>query len=122
MKKVFVNCSNHPSKRWDEKQFKIAEQWGEVMDYPFPCVDATMTEWEVRELAEKCAEEILELNPAAVMCQGEFILTYRIVELLKEKEIPVLAACSERRTQEKILQNGATEKVSRYEFVKFRRY
>lgn len=119
---MFLNCSNHSSVNWSTEQKNAAENWGEIVDFPFPMVDANMDEKQVAELAEKTAAEILKLNPEAVMCQGEFTLTYALVERIKMQGIPVLAACSERRTIEEKLPNGETQKVSVFAFARFRRY
>ena len=55
------------------------------------------------------------------MCQGEFGLTFWIVKLLKERGIRVIYSCSERRSEEKMVDVG-TIKISEFRFVKFREY
>ena len=47
MKETFINLSNHPSDKWDEKQMEAAKQYGEVMDIPFPSIPAQADENEV---------------------------------------------------------------------------
>ena len=61
--------------------------------------------------------EAITGSPDAVLCQGEFCLVYRVVSLLKEKNITVLAACSERC----VIQNGDRKEVT-FSFRRFRRY
>ena len=56
------------------------------------------------------------------MCQGEMTLTYQLVKLFKEKELTVLAACSERKISETILPDGTYQKKAVFQFVKFREY
>lgn len=119
---MFINCSNHNSISWALEQRQSAEKWGPIVDYTFPAVDAEADEEEIAALSWKTAEEIMGMNPDAVMCQGEFTLTYALVTELKKRGVPVLAACSERRTVEEVLPNGETEKVSRFVFTRFRRY
>lgn len=119
---MFINCSNHKSPDWTPEQKRAAEVWGEIVDFPFPAVDANADEQEIVALADRISEEIVNMKPAAVMCQGEFTLTYALIKNLSKQRIPVVAACSERRTIETKLENGETEKVSRFEFVRFRRY
>ena len=128
---MFVNCSNHPSTNWSEAQFDAAgkiikseniKTAFEIVDYPFPNVDPEMDEDELDVLAERTAEEIIALSPDAVMCQGEYTLTYRLVNLLKKNEIIVVSACSERRVVEKSREDGSTVKEALFSFVRFRRY
>ena len=114
---VFVNFSNHPSSFWTEEQLAASRQYGDVLDLPFPAVPAEADEAEISALAEEYANKILAMNPSAVMCQGEFTLCFCVVRLLKEKNIPVLAACSERKTVEK---DG--KKLSEFTFVRYRMY
>lgn len=119
---MFVNCSNHPSERWEERQLLAAGKWGEIVDYAFPYVRAGADEETVSEMAGKAVREMAQLRPDAVMCQGEFTLTYAIVKRLKEQGILVVAACSERRVEEKRLSDGSTQKESEFRFVRFRKY
>jgi hypothetical protein len=109
-------------KNWSEKQKNAAMQYGEIRDVPFPNVSPQADEEEVTEIAEKLVENILVLKPDCVMCQGEFTLTVKTVELLKKQGIKAVASCSERAVVETILEDGATEKKSVFEFVKFRQY
>ncbi len=93
---MLVNFTNHPSSQWGERQLREAEKYGDIVDVPFPDVDPEEDEAYIGVLASEYAERILNLVPDAVLCQGEFCLVYRVVSLLKEKNITVLAACSER--------------------------
>jgi len=119
---MFINCSNHSVENWGEKQIKAASQWGEIVDYPFPMVGPQLSEKEVKEIADQVVQDIVSKKPDIVLCQGEFTLTYAIVSQLKKLGIKVVAACSERKTQELLLQNGVTKKESYFEFVRFREY
>lgn len=117
MENIFVNFTNHPSKYWEKKQRKEALKYGIIRDIPFPVVEPLGDEIYVKELAEIYVEKILRLHPSAVLCQGEFCLAYQVVERLREKGIPVLAACSERRVRE----NGQKKEVI-FSFRQFRKY
>ena len=116
-KKFFINFSNHPSEKWEEKQMAASQEYGEIMDYPFPAVPAMASKFEVERLAEDCVEKIRKCNPAAVLCQGEFTLTYQVVTRLKACGILVLAACSERKVIE---EKGI--KVVEFQFQQYREY
>lgn len=119
---MFVNCSNHSSQVWGKNQLRAAQVWGEVRDYPFPCVEAAADKAAVQEMARHVVDKILALRPDAVLCQGEYILNYAIVKRLKEFGIVVVAACSERMVEEQQMPDGSTQKVSRFSFVRFREY
>ena len=41
-RRIFINCSNHPSRYWSREQIEAAEQYGEVVDIRFPIVDPEM--------------------------------------------------------------------------------
>lgn len=116
--KRFVNFSNHPSANWSKEQTEAAERYGEICDYPFPSISATADEEEIAALADITAEKIMAMNPEAVMCQGEFTLTYAVICRLVRQDVPVLAACSERQVRE--LPDGKKEVVFRFEG--FRKY
>jgi len=107
----FVNFSNHPSARWSESQLAEAMHYGEVRDIQFPAVAPSLDEREIICLAEQWANKILQMNPVAVMCQGEFSLCFAVTQLLQTKGIPVFCACSQR-----------AESKAEFAFVRFRKY
>jgi len=114
---TFINLSNHPSAAWGDAQKEAALKYGELVDVQFPAVDPRASKEEVEALAEKILKQVLELSPAAVMCQGEFTLAYAIVNLLKKNGIPALAGCSDRLVEER---DG--KRISEFVFVQFREY
>lgn len=118
---MFVNFTNHPSENWDQNQLDASMAYGEIVDVPFPNVDVTYNEDEVRVLAENAVAEIMALNPTCVLCQGEFNLAYLVISILIEKGIPVVAACTERVVEEH-REGGIYKKVSQFKFVKYRRF
>ena len=119
---LFINHTNHPSAKWGTEQLAAAKQYGEVQDQPFPAINPHLDEGEVYKLAEAAAEKIINLAPAAVLCQGEFTYTFKLVELLKEAGITALSACSERVSTETIEKDGSIRRESSFRFVRFRRY
>lgn len=122
MNRVFINLSNHPSSKWDKNQTEAARSYGEIVDLPFPEVPAQADENDVEELALEYMDRIMEYRCEAVMVQGEFTLTYRLIKLLAEKQIISLAACSERSVEEVINPDGSTSRKINFQFVRFRRY
>lgn len=81
-----------------------------------------MSSEDVHRTAQKIAVEVKGLKPDAVMCQGEFTLTYALVKAMKECGITVVAACSQRCTEETTDENGNTVKKAVFRFVQFREY
>ena len=114
---MFINFTNHPSSLWDEPQTQATKTFGTIIDIPFPVVAPNLSEKEIRELGDTFIENILNYNPAAVLCQGEFTLAFYVTSQLKKRGIPVLAACSERDTV-----MVGNEKRSIFKFVQFREY
>lgn len=119
---MFVNCSNHSSGMWGKDQIQAARAWGEIKDHPFPYVDSGDDEKSIRQKAQDTVDEILSLRPDAVLCQGEYVLSYAIVRRLRERGIVAVAACSERIAEEQQMPDGSTRKISRFSFVRFREY
>lgn len=122
MRKIFINHTNHPSTRWSDEQLSAAQAYGEIFDMAFPAVNPNATAEEVRQLAQRNAEKILELEPAAVLCQGEFNYTFALVERLKSSGVKVVAATSERIVISEILPDGSSRQISTFRFVQFREY
>lgn len=122
MKKIFINHTNHPSARWSAEQITASRAYGQIADMPFPAVAAEATTEEVRELVREQAEKIMSMEPAAVLCQGEFNYTFAMVERLKTLGVKVVAATSERTVHEEIMPDGSTRQVSTFRFVQFREY
>lgn len=117
---MFINLSNHPSSGWSEQQQQAAEQFGEVVDMPFPQVEPASTADEVHDLAGELVAAILEYGDAAsltVHVMGEMTLTYGIVAALRGLGIRCVASTTERRVTEV---DG--KKVSEFHFVQFREY
>ena len=73
----------------------------------------TMAYRSVGELVQK----VMQYQPGAVLCQGEFTLAYSVIRTLKARGIRVLAACSERN----VVTHGNTKQVV-FRFERFREY
>ena len=121
-RKIFVNCTNHPSASWPEPQRAAAMEYGSIIDVAFPEVDPELSDDRLEALADETFRRIMECAPAAVMCMGEFVVCYRIIQKLKEREIPVLASCSQRQSVERRQEDGSVHKESVFVFRGFRKY
>ena len=118
----FINLSNHPSELWSERQKDASLKYGNIKDYPFPKVEPNSSSKDVTRLANQIVNDLIVESPRAVMCQGEFTLTFAIVRLLQQKGITVLSACTERHVSEVTDEEGRTSKKSVFEFVQYREY
>ena len=118
---MLINFTNHPSKDWSQEQLEAAQKYGEIYDLPFPNIDPNAEPGDLIWKAADCVSAICQLNPSAVLCQGEPTFNFIVVDLLKNLGLPVFAACSKRETIEQRL-GDKTIKTSIYKFVKFRNY
>lgn len=118
---MFINFSNHRSDQWGGRQLSAAHEYGEIVDIEFPGVSATASVEEVHALADTYVKKIVQMNPSCVLCQGEFCLSYQVIYKLKQKDIRVVAACSNRKVRE-IKEGEYTKKISCFVFEQFREY
>lgn len=126
---MLVNLTNHRYDMWSPAQKEASLQlYTRVQEYPFPAVPVAWTCKEVKEKAEEVLREVQMLladstegEKNAVLCQGEFSLTYAIVQLLQREGILVVCATTERVTSEKLV-DGKTRKISEFCFRGFREY
>lgn len=109
---MFINYSNHPSENWNEKQLTEAKKWGEVLDLPFLQVSADMSSTEVVKLAEEEVQKMMEFKPSAVLCQGEFTLSFSVIKRLQLRGVKVFAACSKRVVLKEANEDGKMKKES----------
>ncbi|GAB1476461.1 hypothetical protein MASR2M70_12950 [Bacillota bacterium] len=119
---VFINFSNHNYNNWSNEQKKATEIYGQVIDMDFPRVSPHFNETIIAEMAENYSEQIKSHYPTAVLCQGEMTLAFAVIRRLQEHGVKVIAACSERNTEEAIDENGNCVKTTKFKFVRFREY
>lgn len=114
---MFINYSNHPSEKWEQRQREEAEKYGEIKDMPFPNIGEEWSKERVIKLAEQEVKKIEKEKPDCVLCQGEMTFTYALVNELKKIGIKTVSATSRR---EVIEDNGV--KISKFQFCRFREY
>lgn len=119
---MIVNFTNHPCGGWSEEQFAAAERWGDIIDLSFPNVPAESDENDIAALADIYCSRICELNPDAVLIQGEMSLTYALIHRLRQSGIHVLCAASERVCTTAAADDGSVIRKSIFKFVRFREY
>jgi len=120
---MLLNLSNHPSPHWPPPQLAAAqEQFGDVIDLPFPAIDPEADTAEVEQLAaeyENTAVERLQgARPRAVHLMGEMSFTLALTARLQRRGIAVY--CSTTRRQ--VLEEKDGTKTTRFVFVRFRQY
>lgn len=139
---MLINLTNHPFANWSNEQIMETEKlYGEVCDYPFPAVPVDFTSDDISYMAGDIIEDILhrkkEIEDSteqsgsmetqiashvfAVMCQGEFTLTYALVCLLQKAGIEVVSAVSERIVREEKV-GSEIRKTAVFRFAGFREY
>jgi len=131
MKKILVNCSNHPSTRWGEEQ---RQGWDVIVDVPFPEVKP---HWDtldrgyldtlanLRKAIVEAFEDAMQAEEDAeghLMLQGEFSVCY---ELFKERfatfsRVRFVVPTTERVSVEETLPDGTTKKTQVFRFVRWR--
>lgn len=120
---MLLNLTNHSSHYWSQTQLQAAQQrWESVQDYPFPSVppDAD-TDW-LFAMAKQVLREVQDLQPSAVLCQGEMRLCFLLVTLLQGEQIPVVTATTIRNSVEYQREDGTSEKNTIFSFVQFCEY
>lgn len=118
---MFVNISNHPTKLWGKAQIETAQQYGELVDIPFPDVSPTASHEELQALAQEYVQRIVSLASSqtlTVHVMGEMTFTFMVVTRLKELGIRCVASTTERKTT----YNSDGVKLSEFSFVQFREY
>lgn len=118
----FINFSNHSSSNWSNKQIIESSKYGEIVDIPFPMVEENASEEYISNLSDVYCEKILKYENPVVMVQGEFTLSFSVIHRLLSLGVKVVAACSERHTIEKTISETKNEKISVFEFTKYREY
>ncbi len=122
MGKVFINLTSRASQTWLNDQLKAAQEYGDIIDLPFPNIDPDMEPEEVVAMAEKYTAQIMTYDVSAVLVQGEMTFTFAVVSGLKRKGIKTVAACSRRESVETRNEDGSVTKNSVFRFWQFREY
>ena len=124
---LFINFSNHPSSKWSPKQIETAlriSDNGPIIDIDFPNIDPNMTAMDVKKLASKHVNHILDLieeyeaDNAFIHVMGEMTFTYNVVKEFSENGYNCFASTTKRN----VVENEDGTKTSTFEFVQFRNY
>jgi len=123
----FISVMNH--ELTEEQKKDAINTFAEVNDMendfdtiPFPQIDPKSTSKEMDDLVAKYEAEIVAKNPSEVLLQGEMIFTRRLTEKLKQHNINVVAARSERVSIETKRPDGTTTKTATFQHRGFLSY
>lgn len=128
---MLINLTNHPSDKWSEKQKQSAvEEYGFVLDMPFPQIDPHADTADIEKLAHKyldrCRGEFDTANipvdqqayNEAVHIMGELTFVYAFAKSAAAAEI----ACVASTTKRTVLEERDGRKTTHFEFIRFRAY
>ncbi|GAB1431037.1 hypothetical protein MASR2M18_18710 [Ignavibacteria bacterium] len=115
---MLINLSNHPFAQWDKEQKDQANMlYGKTEDMQFPAVAPYADAEEIATLAHDYANKILTLSPAAVHIMGENTFCFALISMLQRAGVICIASTTWRDSIE-----TAEGKISRFRFVRFRKY
>jgi hypothetical protein len=116
---MLINFTNHPFESWSENQKNAAiEKYQIVKDIPFPHINPTADELDIKAEAVKYLELILQLEATAVHIMGEMNFTFQMINYLMQKGIECIASTTSRHVEN--FADGSQK--STFKFVKFRSY
>lgn len=119
---MLLNFSNHPLNQWSNEQLDAArQQFGEIIDLPFPQVSPEATEQDIEQLAQEYLLKIQTIGSTKqviIHLMGELNFTYVMVNLLKQNGYTCVASTTKRIVKEL----PDNQKISEFHFVKFRKY
>ena len=119
--KIFANITNHPIDGWSTKQLAAAQELGEVVEVGFPVIP-TDPNFDYTEVLDEYVTKMEDLGVTTALVQGEMVFVYRLVTELKQRGITCVAAMSERKVVEELLEDGTTRKTVDFDFQGFRYY
>jgi hypothetical protein len=124
---MLINFTNHTYVKWSDDQYAAAmEQFGRVVDIPFPIVPEDAGEADIARMADDAVRVIrlagVSGEMLSVLVQGEFTLAFAIISRLQREGAQCYAACSKRETVETQAADGSTVKNAVFRFVRFRKY
>ena len=136
VKIMLLNLSNHPVRgvwnpqkeryenAWSPEQISAAhEEFGEIIDEPFPMIPPEYSGEEVRQLAmtylEKCKTVLgAPCDGNAVMLSGEIVFCSMLSRMLLDAGYRVICATTKRI----VTDLGEGRIIKDFKFVKFREY
>jgi hypothetical protein len=120
---MLINLTNHRIEGWPESQVNEAKnRFSNIIDFPFPTIDPNWSKEEIEQLAKRMFEDCITLLPEndenGIHVMGEFNFTFAFVTYAKTKGVKCVSSTTKRDVE--ITDKG--EKLSIFQFVKFREY
>jgi hypothetical protein len=123
---MLINLTNHPVETWGEEQLEAASQeFGKVMDLPFPFIDPTAGSTEIADIARQWHQKILSLlqeapvkETNAVHVMGELSFCFALVSALVKSGIRCIVSTSQRVSETL----GDNSRKQSFTFERFRNY
>lgn len=118
---VLINLSNHPLSKWSKEQRAAAQEYGEIMDLPFPPVKPEAEVTDIKAIVDEYTQKVIDLahgKSATVHIMGEMTLTFALVNKLQSIGIKCIASTTARIAEE---DEDHTKHV-KFDFCKFREY
>lgn len=126
-RKFFLNISNHPIDKWSKEQLNAAMEYADfkednMIEMGFPQIDPGWNEEKITDLAVEWLGKVKVLAPypfnSTVHVMGEMNFTLCLVKELMSCGYKCVASTTKRNVNE----TDSGEKISRFEFVRFREY
>ena len=117
---LLLNNTNHPSSTWPPEQLKAArEQFGEIIDEPFPAIDPEWDEAKVVALAKEKVEEFIAKygKEITVHIMGEATYCFAFVFEMMQRGVACVASTTIRKVH---FENGVKKSI--FHFKRFRKY
>lgn len=121
---MLINFSNHRLNTWSSKQISIAKKYGKIIDIEFPHIQPNLNEREIKKISQKYFKKITRIIKSskdksnAVHIMGEMTFTFHLISLLLNAGIKCIASTTNRIVKE----NPDHTKITKFEFVRFRKY
>lgn len=116
---MFYNLSNHPHANWGNAQLEAARKWGDIEDVPFPEVNAQLNEQDILRVALECVKKIKMSKDDAIFVAGEYGFVFPIIDELLSQGKTVLSTASDSKKAYYTADNGTSERIIHYNFLKF---
>ena len=119
---MLLNLSNHPSTAWSPEQLDAAtNQFGGVIDKPFPNIDPYATSEEVKLLVMEYGLRVANFKEAqlkAIHIMGEMTFVHHFIRIMETIQMPCYASTTERT----VIEEADGRKTVQFKFVQFRLY
>lgn len=115
---LILNVSNHPKAKWSDEQIHVAEEnFGGIVDMPFPNVPPEMSSSDLDVLVKEYEQKIVATGLKHIHIAGEMTFLFRIINRLKRHNLHCFTSTTERHVRQE-----GDHKIATFKFVQFRDY